>query len=35
MGVLSDNFNASFFVSFIVTVSVLDIEGVQNKVIWL
>jgi len=35
MGVLSDNFNAGFFVSFIVTVSVLDIEGTQNKVIWL
>jgi len=32
--VLSDNFTAGFFVSFIMTVSVPDIEGIQNKVIW-
>jgi len=31
MGVLSDNFTASF----IMTVFVPDIEGIQNKVIWL
>jgi len=35
MGVLSDNFTAGFFVSFIVAVSVPDIEGIQNKVTWL
>jgi len=35
MGVLSDNFTAGFFVSFIMTVSVHDIERIQNKVIWL
>ena len=33
MGVLSDNFTAGFFVSFIMTVSVPDIERIQNKVI--
>ena len=33
MGVLSDNFTAGFFVSFIGTVSVPDIEGILNKVI--
>ena len=27
----SDNFSAAFFVSFIVTVFVPDIEGIQNK----
>ena len=32
-GVWSDNFTAAFFVSFIVTVFVPDIEGSQNKVI--
>jgi len=32
MGVLSDNFTAGFFVSFIMTVFVPDIEGIQNKV---
>jgi len=31
----SDNFTAAFFVSFIVTVLVPDIEGIQNKVICL
>jgi len=35
MGVLSDNFTAGFFVSFIITVFVPDIEGIQNKVICL
>jgi len=34
-GVWSDNFTAAFFVSFIVSVSVLDIEGIQNQVICL
>jgi len=29
---LSDNFTAGFFVSFIMTVFVPDIEGFQNKV---
>ena len=33
MGVWSDNFTAAFFVSFIVTVCVHDIEGIQKKVI--
>jgi len=32
IGVWSDNFIAVLFVSFIVTVSVPDIEGIQNKV---
>jgi len=32
MGVLSDNFTGDFFVSFIMTVFVLDIEGIQDKV---
>jgi len=31
MGVWSDNFTAAFFVSFIVTVFVPEIEGIQNK----
>jgi len=31
-GVLSDNFTAGFFVSFIMTVFVPNIEGIQNKV---
>jgi len=35
MGVLSDNFSAGFFVSFIMTVFVSDIEGIENKVICL
>jgi len=35
IGVLSGNFTAGFFVSFIMTVFVPDIEGIQNKVIWL
>jgi len=35
MGVLSDNFTAACFVGFITTISVTDIEGIQNKVIWL
>ena len=35
MGVCSDNFTAAYFVSFIVTVFVADIEGIQNKVICL
>jgi len=35
MGVWSDNFTVAFFVSFIVTGFVPDIEGIQNKVIWL
>jgi len=33
MGVLSDNFTTGFFVRFIMTVFVPDIEGIQNKVI--
>ena len=33
MGVLSDNFTTGFLVSFIMTVFVPDIEGIQNKVI--
>jgi len=33
MGVLSDNFTAGFFVSFIMTVFLPDIEGILNKVI--
>jgi len=33
--VCSDNFIAAFFVSFIVTVFVPDIDGIQNKVICL
>ena len=32
MGVWSDDFTAAFFVSFIVTVFVLDTDGIQNKV---
>jgi len=35
MGVWSDGFTAALFISFIVTVFVPDIEGVQNKVICL
>jgi len=35
MGVLSDNFTAGFFVSFIMTVFVPDIEGIQKKVIYV
>jgi len=35
MGVWSDNFTASFFVSFIVTDSVPDIKEIQNKVVCL
>jgi len=35
MGVLSDNFTAGIFISLIMTVSVTDIERIQNKVIWL
>jgi len=35
IGVLSDNSTAGSFVSFIMTVSVADIERIQNKVIWL
>jgi len=35
MGVWSDNFTAAFFVIFIGTVFVPDIEGIQNKVICL
>ena len=35
LGMLSDNFTAGFFVSFIMTVFVPDIEGIQNKVTWL
>jgi len=31
MGVLPDNFTAGFFVSFIMTGFVPDIEGFQNK----
>jgi len=31
MGVWSDNFTAAYFVSSIVTVFVPDIEGIQNK----
>jgi len=35
MGVWSDNFTAPFFVSFIMTVFVPDIEGIQNKIyVW-
>jgi len=33
MGVWTGNFTATFFVGFIVTVFVPDIEGIQNKVI--
>jgi len=33
MWVWSDNFTAAFFVSFIVTVFVPDIEEIQNKVL--
>jgi len=33
MGVLSVNFTADVFVSFIMMVFVLDIEGTRNKVI--
>jgi len=33
MGVWSDNFTAAFFVSFIVTVFVPDIEEIEKKVI--
>jgi len=33
LGVWSDNFTAAFFVSFIVTVFVPDIEAIQNKVL--
>jgi len=32
MGVWSGDFTAAFFVSFIVTIFVLDTEGIQNKV---
>jgi len=32
MGVWTDNFTAAFFVSFIVTAFVPDIESIQNKV---
>jgi len=35
MGVLPDSFTSAIFVSFIMTVFVPDIEGIQNKVIWL
>jgi len=35
MEVWSDNFNAAFFASFIVTVFVPDIEGIQNNEICL
>jgi len=35
MGVLSDNFTAGVFVSFSMTVFVPELEGIQNKVIWL
>jgi len=35
VGALSDNFTSGFFVSFIMTVFVPDVEGIQNKVIWL
>ena len=35
MGVWSDKFIAALFVSFIVTVFVPDIEGIENKVICL
>jgi len=35
IGVWSDNFTADFFVGFIVTVFVPDIEGIQNKVMCL
>jgi len=35
MRVLSDKFTADFFVSFIMTVSVFDIERIQNKAIWI
>ena len=30
MGVLSDNFTAGFFVSFIMTTYVPNVEGIQN-----
>ena len=33
IGVWSDNFTAAFFVSFIVTVFVPDVEATQNKLI--
>jgi len=32
MGVWSDNFTDAFFVSFIETIFVPDIEGIQKKV---
>jgi len=35
IGVWSDNFTADFFVSFSVTVFVPDIDGIQNKLIYL
>jgi len=35
MGVRSDNFTDAFFVSFIMTVYVPDIEGIQINVIRL
>jgi len=35
MGEWSDDFTAAFFVSFIVTVFVPDIEEIQNEVICL
>ena len=37
MWVWSDNFTGAFFVSFIVTVFVPDVEGIQNKVtrLWI
>jgi len=33
MGVLSDNFTAGFFVSFIMTVSFPDTEGILDQAI--
>jgi len=33
MWLWSDNFTAAFFVGFIVTVFVPDIDGIQNKVL--
>jgi len=35
MGVWSDNFTAAFFVRFIVTVFLPNVEGIQNKVLCL
>ena len=35
IGVLSGNFTADFFVRFIMTIFFPDIEGIQNKVLWL